>query len=200
MAGALLQMSWRRKNKREKLRIDSPCGTSQGWRKWRSYCSGQNQMTVLLIEAINHESFEMPENKTRWQIDRHSYAMGESRGNLVTWKSPSTVWTGLPDRRRKFTKEDRFLLDFFKPVKNALLFPAVDSKRWAKKPYRPIHLSQLKKRTTSPLLPQADRRTLIRRATFDLIGLPPTPVDVENFLDRWIGPTMLLLQRLSIGY
>ena len=29
--------------------------------------------------------------------------------------------------------------------------------------------------------PEADRRTLIRRASFDLLGLPPTPEDVEAF-------------------
>ena len=29
--------------------------------------------------------------------------------------------------------------------------------------------------------PEADRRTLIRRATYDLIGLPPTPEEVEAF-------------------
>ena len=31
--------------------------------------------------------------------------------------------------------------------------------------------------------PEADRRTLIRRLTFDLIGLPPTPEEIEAFLD-----------------
>src|SRR5262245_13922187 len=31
--------------------------------------------------------------------------------------------------------------------------------------------------------PEADRKTLIRRLTFGLIGLPPTPEDVRDFLD-----------------
>ena len=36
--------------------------------------------------------------------------------------------------------------------------------------------------TKLSLSPRADKRTLIRRATFDLHGLPPTPDEVEAFL------------------
>ena len=40
--------------------------------------------------------------------------------------------------------------------------------------------AELKKRFLAPS-PQADRRTLLRRLTFDLHGLPPTPEDVRAF-------------------
>lgn len=42
-------------------------------------------------------------------------------------------------------------------------------------------LSKLSSQKLSPL-DQADKRTLIRRATFDLIGLPPTPKEIAGFL------------------
>ena len=42
-------------------------------------------------------------------------------------------------------------------------------------------LASLEKASLSPAQP-ADRRTLIRRATFDLTGLPPTPEETAEFL------------------
>jgi hypothetical protein len=53
---------------------------------------------------------------------------------------------------------------------------------WVKNPVDAFVLARLKKAGLSPA-PEADRRTLIRRATFTLIGLPPTPEEVDAFLN-----------------
>src|SRR5262245_19610629 len=46
------------------------------------------------------------------------------------------------------------------------------------------------------LNPEADRRTLIRRVSFDLTGLPPTPTEIDNFLaDKSPGAYERMLDR-----
>ena len=53
-----------------------------------------------------------------------------------------------------------------------------------------------KERGTKPV-PLADRRTLVRRASFDLLGLPPTPEEVEAFeRDRSPGAWAKVVDRL----
>ena len=46
----------------------------------------------------------------------------------------------------------------------------------------PFIRASLDERDLAPS-PEADRRTLIRRVTYDLTGLPPTPEDVQDFID-----------------
>ena len=61
--------------------------------------------------------------------------------------------------------------------------PKVTDKRyahWAKTPIDNFILANLVKSGLTPA-PQADRRALIRRATYDLTGLPPTEEEVEAF-------------------
>src|SRR5262249_22859469 len=63
--------------------------------------------------------------------------------------------------------------------------PAVPEVRNPKFPIRtPVDafvLARLEKDGLSPA-PEADRVTLIRRVTFDLIGLPPTPTEIDAFV------------------
>ena len=68
----------------------------------------------------------------------------------------------------------------FRPVHSAVP-PAVKDSSWIASPIDAFVLAKLEQRGLHPS-PPADRRTLIRRATFDLAGLPPTPDEIEAFL------------------
>ncbi len=59
--------------------------------------------------------------------------------------------------------------------------PEVKDASWPKTPIDNFILAKLEERQLKPNAP-ADKRTLSRRATLDLIGLPPTPQEVEDFL------------------
>ena len=59
--------------------------------------------------------------------------------------------------------------------------PAVQNRDWPRSPVDRFILAKLEAAGMSPA-PPADRRTLIRRASFDLTGLPPSDEDVAAFL------------------
>jgi len=59
--------------------------------------------------------------------------------------------------------------------------PTVTDAAWPKTPVDNFILAKLEEKNLKPN-PPADKRTLIRRATFDLIGLPPTTEEVDAFL------------------
>ncbi len=59
--------------------------------------------------------------------------------------------------------------------------PAVNNAKWGRNPIDNFILAELQKRGLTPM-PEADRRTLARRLSLDLIGLPPDPADVEAFV------------------
>ena len=55
------------------------------------------------------------------------------------------------------------------------------NKAWVRNPIDAFVLAHLESRGITPA-PQADKATLIRRATFDLLGLPPTAQELRSFL------------------
>lgn len=68
---------------------------------------------------------------------------------------------------------------FVAPVRPPL--PAVRQEGWVRNPIDRFVLARLEKERLAPS-PEADRVTLLRRLSLDLIGLPPTPEEVDRFL------------------
>jgi len=68
---------------------------------------------------------------------------------------------------------------FIKPERPPL--PEVRNKRWSRAPIDHFILARLERDRLSPS-GEADKATLIRRVTFDLTGLPPTPEEVDAYL------------------
>ena len=68
----------------------------------------------------------------------------------------------------------------FQPVKKSPV-PAVKNGQWAKTPVDSFVLAKLEEAGLQPN-PPADRLTLLRRATIDMTGLPPTQEEIHQFL------------------
>jgi mono/diheme cytochrome c family protein len=69
---------------------------------------------------------------------------------------------------------------YIAPERPAL--PAVSNSAWVRTPIDRFVLAKLDEEGLHPS-PEADRATLLRRVTFDLTGLPPTPAELKAFLD-----------------
>jgi hypothetical protein len=102
---------------------------------------------------------------------------------LTTWVKMGAPWpedAGVaPIDTHKAIAEARRSHWSFRPVTNPTP-PKVKVGKWVRSPVDAFVLAGLEEKGLTPSR-QADRRTLIRRATFDLLGLPPTPDEVAAF-------------------
>jgi len=99
-------------------------------------------------------------------------------GNAVTALSAAEPIQPEPTEGIDWNKEREFWS--FRPPK-AQARPVVRNHQWPAQPLDYFVLGRLEQSNLSPS-PQADQRTLVRRVTFDLTGLPPTPEEVQAFL------------------
>jgi hypothetical protein len=96
------------------------------------------------------------------------------------WVADGADWPNelvLRDKRLAGANDDWWSL---RPLKRPAV-PKVDS-NWVRTPIDAFVLQKLSEKKLAPSR-EADRRTLIRRATFDLHGLPPAPEEMAAFLD-----------------
>ncbi len=127
----------------------------------------------LLIQAIKHETYEMPP--------------GDKLPDNVIADFEEWVRLGAPDPRvgkpanakKVSLSESRSFWSFRKPVSSTV--PAVRDSAWPKTDIDRFILAKLEVKQLHPVS-DADRETLVRRMYFDLIGIPPTPEQIDAFI------------------
>ena len=162
------------------LRVDSLAGLLRGGTRGPAILPGDAEKS-LLIRAIHHdELLQMPPKEklpTRELLD------------LTRWVAEGAVWPNedpvppVTKRHKKtgplFTVEQTSHWAF-QPLA-ASEPPPVRRSEWISSPIDRFVLARLEAAGLTPAAP-ADKRALIRRATYDLTGLPPTPEEIDAFL------------------
>ncbi len=155
------------------LRLDTRAATRQGGDSGPAVVPNEVDES-LLISALRHDGFEMP------PTGKLPDAVIE---DFIKW-----IELGAPDPRSG-TPVVESAIDFMKarehwayqPVSKPLL-PEVEHPDWCRTEIDYFTLAKMQQLGLRPVS-LAARREWIRRATFDLIGLPPSPTEVSAFLN-----------------
>lgn len=109
----------------------------------------------------------------------------EQLADLEAWIKAGAPWP--KEEGAKSAKKETFSIQKRKTehwcwaAPAALPPPTVSAAPWQKSPIDPFIFSKLEAQGLQPA-GEADRPTMIRRATFDITGLPPTPAEVDAFV------------------
>ncbi len=131
----------------------------------------------LLLKAVRHEGLQMPPG--RKLPAKQLAALEKWVGMGAPWPGSggagpavSTSWNDVLHARKQWWS--------LQPVRKSAA-PLVKNAKWSADPIDRFILSSLEKKGLKPA-PRADRRTLIRRLYLTLVGLPPKPEEVEQFV------------------
>jgi hypothetical protein len=164
--------------KKGNLQLDSREKLLRGGDNGAAIVPGEPEKS-LLIKAIRYtdEDLRMPPKS---KLSERQIA------DLTTWVRQGAPWPrqlGLAAKTAKaqaFDLQERRKHWAWQPPK-AYIPPAVARTSWPQSPIDCFILAKLEANGLAPAEP-ADRRTLIRRVTYDLIGLPPTAAEIDAFL------------------
>jgi hypothetical protein len=155
------------------LQLDTRVGIRKGGESGPAVVPGDLKKSEI-IDALRHESFKMP---PKGKLPAPIIA------DFVKW-----IKMGAPDPRNGKTVIVKSQIDIaagrkfwsFQPLKQTVP-PAFRGDTWSRTDIDRFIFERLQK---SKLTPNklASPQTLIRRAYFDLTGLPPSPAEIEKFV------------------
>jgi hypothetical protein len=159
------------------LRLDSRAAMLQGTDNGPSVVPGAPDKSRLM-KAIGYQDalLRMPPGGKIPDAVIADFAEWIKRG--APW--PNEAKSSAVAKTKDFDLRERAKFWSLQPLKNPAI-PTVKNAAWPTSPIDYFILSKLEANALVPA-PPADRRTLIRRATYDLTGLPPTRSEIDAFL------------------
>jgi Protein of unknown function (DUF1553)/Protein of unknown function (DUF1549)/Planctomycete cytochrome C len=156
------------------LRLDSKSMARKGGDRGAAIVPGDPEHSLLVMAARRKGELKMPPDEA---------LSPEEIAGLVEWVRQGAPWPAetvrSSTRGGEITAEERRFWSFQPLVPTAP--PIVHDRCWARTPVDRFILAGLNAKDLRPVGP-ADKRTLLRRATFDLTGLPSSPDDVQAFV------------------
>lgn len=171
------------------LRLDTRAGMLKGGDSGPAAVVGAADASELVRRILSDDEFEqMPPPESDKQLDDASIRL------LQHWLDSGAAWpeSDLPPADMQTITKSHWA---FQPLSDPTP-PTVEDATWGQSPVDAFVFDQLQASGLQPS-PATDRRTLIRRVTFDLTGLPPTPAQVDEFINDDRGDAYpLLIERL----
>jgi cytochrome c553 len=158
------------------LRLDSREAMLKGGKRGPSLVPGDPEKSIL-IQAVR-------QTDPKLKMPMGSKLKDSEVEDLTAWVKAGAVW---PKNSAPITKtEGKYVISperrafwSLQPLKDPPP-PAVKDAKWAKSPIDKFILARLEKDGMKPVRP-ANKHDLLRRATLDLTGLPPTPDEIMAF-------------------
>ena len=158
------------------LRLDSRDAWMRGGDRGEAIIAGEPDKS-LVIQAVRHHDPDLqmpPDNKKLTAAEIADLEAWVQRGAFDPRRESAA-----PNSKRMSLEQSGAFWSF-QPLE-VVARPQDATDLWSRNSIDAFVLAELKKHELSPVA-DADRRTLIRRATFDLTGLPPTPGEIDAFL------------------
>jgi mono/diheme cytochrome c family protein len=159
------------------LRVDDRNGLLEGGSRGAAIVPGQPESS-LLIRAVRHQGdLEMPPKKQ---------LTDEQIADLVTWIADGAAWPAVEvpkDLGQPKPEYDTLRREHWSWQPLSAAKPQyIANDAWAFNDIDRFILAKLNEVNLKPVT-DADKLSLIRRVTFDLTGLPPTPDEISRFVD-----------------
>jgi len=156
------------------LRLDSPTGIAKGGETGPIVLPGKSEQSLIVRRILGLDGDD--------RMPKDGDPLPAAQVALIrAWIDQGATWAGgeAAPATPENAPEESAHWAYRHPARPAL--PEVRNSKWVRTPIDRFVLARLEKETLSPS-PEAPLEILVRRVSLDLVGLPPSPAEVDAVL------------------